>query len=278
MTGSRTKFYNQIYYNLCSTNVNNKIQWDQKYSGFHRHHIIPKHSGGTDDESNFTYLSVRHHIIAHFLLWKMNKDANDLRAMYMLGAKLSSSQRVKIGKWCYENKIGMFNPDYDDVRKEWICRGISTQIENKIGIHNPENFQKHASLGGKASIVSPNNPWSYWASKEGRLKRASLGGKSHIGKIWIHKDGIITRCKFEEFSKVIQDGWLYGMKDGGKEYVNDGKKTFRVPTEYVYSLTRRGWKIGKDQHYLPDRKRSKKDLSYQALLEYEYQGEHIPPK
>lgn len=171
--------YKTIYYNLCES----RKQVAEQYcpgSGLHKHHIIPKHSGGSDDENNFTYLTVREHIIAHFLLWKIHKNPNDLRSMKMLGANLSVSYRSKIGIYCRDNNIG-FHGASKEQKQEWRNRGLESQksisnsfyywstsegrqkraamggekgsksqIKNKIGIHNPENFKKNAILGGKA--------------------------------------------------------------------------------------------------------------------------------
>jgi len=36
----------------------------------HKHHIIPKHAGGTDDPSNLIYLTVEEHAEAHKKLWE----------------------------------------------------------------------------------------------------------------------------------------------------------------------------------------------------------------
>jgi hypothetical protein len=171
--------YRQIYYRLCESKKQSKEQ-HVPGSGLHKHHIIPKHSGGSDDEDNFTYLSVREHIIAHFLLWKIHGNPNDLRAMKMLGAELSVEYRRKIGEYCRDNSIGFFGAS-DEQRQEWRNRGVQTQksqdnsfyfwsteegrkkrasmggkegskvqIQNGIGIHNPDNFIRNATLGGKA--------------------------------------------------------------------------------------------------------------------------------
>jgi hypothetical protein len=71
-------FYSKIYYNICKKGKEAKNQY-KSFSDLHKHHIIPKHSGGNDDESNLTYLTIREHIIAHYLLWKIHKNTNDLR-------------------------------------------------------------------------------------------------------------------------------------------------------------------------------------------------------
>lgn len=173
--------YSKIYYNLCESKKQAKKD-HKPYSSIHEHHIIPKHSGGDDSEKNLTYLTVREHIIAHFLLWKIYKNPNDLRAMKMLGAKLSPEKRKIVGEWCRDNKIG-FHGSTSEEKRKWAEKGLQTQknsnskntfyfwsteegrkkraamggkegassqIKNKVGIHNPENFKKHAVLGGKS--------------------------------------------------------------------------------------------------------------------------------
>jgi hypothetical protein len=205
--------YSDIYYNLCQSRSQLKESW-LPGSNLHRHHIIPKHSNGTDDDSNFTYLTVREHIIAHFLLWKINKNPNDLRSMKMLGANLTYEQRRFVGLWCKENKIGWFDPK---VQKVAIKNAMKTQKE----MNSEDTFyfwsthegrKKRSSLGGKASIVSPNNPWSYWASKDGRKQRASMGGQSHKGKKCMYKlgDKTFKRIKPEDIDKYLELGYVFG--------------------------------------------------------------------
>lgn len=173
--------YISIYYNLCNSRKQLKEHWIPG-SGLHRHHIIPVHSGGTDEEDNFTYLTIREHIISHFLLWKIHENPNDLRSMHMLGAQLTVNQRKIVGEWCRDNNIGIFSDDYKNNKDLQIRRvkksaetqkrlqigtfsesgrksiasaggkvGGKIQKSNKQGIHNPENFQKYASLGGRAT-------------------------------------------------------------------------------------------------------------------------------
>lgn len=212
-----------IYQHLCESRKSNKEFYKPK-SGLHRHHIIPEHSGGSNEESNLTYLTIREHIIAHYLLWKINKDPNDLRSMRMLGAKLTPKQRQITGKWCFENKIGCFSDKFSpEQKREWRLKGIHTQILNKVGIFDPNVLSYHASLGGKASIISPNNPWSYWASPEGRRERASMGAKAHTGKKAMYKSGDTTfiRVSPENIQQKIDAGYILGSPHKRKK-VTDG--------------------------------------------------------
>jgi hypothetical protein len=213
--------YSLIYYNLCQSKSQLKESW-QPGSNIHRHHIIPKHSGGIDDDSNYTYLTIREHIIAHFLLWKIHKNPNDLRSMKMLGANLTYEQRRIVGLWCKENKIGFHNPE---VRKEAQQKGLESQKQKNTEDtfyywSTKEGRKNRASLGGKASIVSPNNPWSYWASEEGQKKRASLGGQSHKGKRCMYKPGDKTfkRVRPEDIQSYLNEGYIFGSPHPTKNH------------------------------------------------------------
>lgn len=147
--------YTKIYNNICDNGKLNKQIYENKKSDLHKHHIIPTHSGGHDIEENYTYISVREHIICHFLLWKINKLPNDLRAMKMLGAKLTKEQRKIVGIWCKNNKIGYHA---DDVRK-------------RVGKQTYEKQKKEYENSGDKNFY-------YWSTDEGRNERASMGGKA----------------------------------------------------------------------------------------------------
>jgi hypothetical protein len=166
---------------------------------------------GTNEEDNIAYLTIKEHILAHFLLWKIHNNVNDLRAMKMLGGKLSREYRKKIGKFCFDNKIGMHGVD-TETKKLWKLKGIKTQMETKVGIFNPKNTKMYASIGGKASIKSKNNPWHFWTTKEGRLIRGSMGGKAHKGKKCMHIPGSNTfiRAKIEDVEKYKKEGYVLG--------------------------------------------------------------------
>lgn len=207
--------YSNIYNNLCKQKSQLKELWIPG-SNLHRHHIIPRHSGGSDDEDNFTYLTVREHIIAHYLLWKIHKTPNDLRSMNMLGAKLTYSQRSTVGKFCHENKIG-FHGASSEQRKQWALVGFNKQkdIVGSFGWWaSEEGRKKRASLGGTASVNSGNNKeWLYWMSPEGHKQRAIMGAKAtKEGRTIMHKPGIksFKRVKNEEVQAMMLQGYVIG--------------------------------------------------------------------
>jgi hypothetical protein len=201
--------FRQIYNNICAEKSKIKEEWISG-SNLHRHHIVPKHSGGSDEEDNFAYLTIREHIIAHYLLWKIYKNPNDLRAMHMLGAKLTSEQRRIVGIWCRDNNIGFHGASKEE-KRNWRKRGIETQVKNKIGIHDPKNFKKHASLGGKSGSRSQLNQGIAIFNKKKRSEYASLGGKSLTGFICVTNGKHRTRIKPDKLDEYLQNGYVKGF-------------------------------------------------------------------
>lgn len=205
--------YLKLYENLCQTRKENRNNYGP-FSGLHCHHIKPKHSGGTNEEENLTYLTPREHKIAHFLLWKIYKNPNDLRSMKMLGVELSTAYRRIVGGWCRDNKIGFHSDKYTkDERLEWARRGLDAQKnstdKNTFYYWSTEEGRKHrASLGGKASWIAnkDNSTGIHALSKEEKSKIASLGGKA-CGKIPMWTNGIINKRSYE----CPGEGFFKGM-------------------------------------------------------------------
>lgn len=171
--------YFTIYQNLCQAGKLRISEWAPG-SNLHRHHITPRHVGGEDGPENLTYLTIREHIIAHFLLWKIYRRPNDLRSMKLLGAKLTHLQRKIVGEWCRDNKIGIHSEHItEETRRKWRERGHKSQecIEGSyVWWSSPAGRIERARRGGKASILSGNNlEFQYWCSPEGQKQRAKLG-------------------------------------------------------------------------------------------------------
>ena len=185
--------YKEIYNNLCTIGKTRKNLY-KKGSNFHKHHIIPKHSNGDDINENYTFLTIREHIIAHYLLWKLNKNPYDLGSMHMLGAHISSHQRKIFGEWCRDNKIG-FHSFSLEMRKEIGYKSWKIAQQNKNEFFywsTQEGRLERARLGGKASFASGNNKeFLFWCSKEGSQMRAKMGGLSS-GKLCV-TNGVETK-------------------------------------------------------------------------------------
>lgn len=72
---------------------------------YHKHHIIPKHAGGTDDESNIAKLTVEEHAKAHKLLYEQYGRWQDKLAYQGLLGIISKQEIIRI-KCSEAGKLG----------------------------------------------------------------------------------------------------------------------------------------------------------------------------
>ena len=62
----------------------------------HKHHIIPKHMGGTDDPSNLIVLTIEEHAQAHLDLYNEHGYTQDLVAHRMLLGQINKAEAIKL--------------------------------------------------------------------------------------------------------------------------------------------------------------------------------------
>ena len=65
---------------------------------YHKHHIIPKHMGGSDDPSNIIVLTVEEHAEAHRKLYEEHGRWQDLCAYKVLANEINQEEAIKIAK------------------------------------------------------------------------------------------------------------------------------------------------------------------------------------
>jgi hypothetical protein len=161
----------------------------------HKHHIIPRHAGGTDDASNLVELSIQEHAEAHKELFQKYGRWQDELAYNMLSGLIGKEEMLetvslqngkRLGKWAVETGH--------------LAKVRSPSAGGKVGgkVTGPKNrdsgfWGKVQSLGGQSNVTS------------GRLQNISkLGGKVS-GKLPWWNNGVVNKrsatCPGEGFSK-----------------------------------------------------------------------------
>ena len=96
----------------------------------HKHHIVPKHAGGTDDISNIVEVTPIQHAELHFTLYLENGRWQDYCAAFLLAGLMEEPELLSI-----RNKANRSNqkstPEANQRRSEGVKRAI------REGRHRP---------------------------------------------------------------------------------------------------------------------------------------------
>jgi hypothetical protein len=121
--------------------------------GYHWHHIVPKHLGGSDDLDNLILLSLLDHAIAHFVRYKIEKNPKDAWAYNRLirtfneSSLIISTPPTNLGKrWSKEinakkgrfgNQNAMSRPEIKKKHYQAVLKTAKTGAYSNYGSKNP---------------------------------------------------------------------------------------------------------------------------------------------
>lgn len=157
---------------------------NNKKEALHKHHIIPKFLGGTDEATNLVEITRKEHAQLHLQRYKDCGHKEDLGAYYLLTGQTDKSMKVAQslgGK--VQGKINAENGHMVKIQKLSDCSAagkkgaLSNKILNKGSFYNKEEHRKAASKGGKVQgKVNAEN---------GHLQRISKLPRKYKPKKWI---------------------------------------------------------------------------------------------
>lgn len=162
-------------------------------SQVHKHHIIPRHMGGSDDPSNIVELTIEEHAEAHRKLYeKYGKIEDKLAWKGLLGmidkediiAKLCA--HAKNSKWYYNpdnpNERKMIHAG-EDVPDSWVPgRGTNTWSQSR----------DYTNVSDDHRVKTSNAMKKAW--KSGKFKNRPNGDASHMHKANIGSKRKIVEC------------------------------------------------------------------------------------
>jgi len=160
----------------------------------HKHHIIPKHAGGSNDPSNIEKLTVKKHAEAHKLLYEQHGCAEDRLAWLGLS--------------------GSMNKEFSQEKEEFIR--LKCSLGAKKQWSDPE-FRKKRSKEVSKQLKKE------WSTPEGRKKRLEISRK-----IWADKEFVKRRKK--EVSEQAKKQWA---DPKFKKQMTDKIREFSKNPEYI---------------------------------------------
>jgi hypothetical protein len=142
-----------------------RFDWDGHGTQFHRHHVVPKHMGGTNIPSNIAWVTLAEHAEAHRLLWEQHGKLEDKVAWLMLSGKTDEGEAAR----------------RELTRQRQTGRPLSAETKRKKSLQR--KGKPNGCLGTRRSIASRQKMRDaqkrIWADPDHR-RRMSDAHKGHI--------------------------------------------------------------------------------------------------
>lgn len=161
---------------------------------YHKHHIVPRHMGGSDDPSNLILLTVEEHAEAHRLLWEQNGREQDYYAWKGLLGLLSKKDIIN-GLTSFP---GEKNPFYGKKHTQESKKKMSEMKKGKY------KGDKNPMFGKKRPDLSERNRKGH--SLEARKKMS----EKRQGRIWVKKEDNQTLIYEKDLQQYLALGWIRG--------------------------------------------------------------------
>lgn len=195
----------------------------------HKHHIIPKHMGGSDDPSNLIELSIQEHADAHKLLWEEHGKIEDKIAWECLsGRTLTEEDRIVLSKSGYESfrsnkeKVEQWRHSIKQKRK---CQVITPEHANNISIGLTKAYEEGRRTYCKPSLDILQENYNNNKTKMDEGRKNSIKWRESVSS----EESKQKRRKSDPRStKIVVDGITYdSIRHAAKE------------TPYSYHLLRK---------------------------------------
>lgn len=226
--------YKKIYADLCLSRM--VLKRNKKDGFYENHHYLPKSLGGNDLPQNMVLLTPREHFIAHFLLYKIYKQAGMKKEMYKMSYAFNM---MSVYNKDQKRSTYKYNSHSYSVAKEAFRKAVGEN--NKRRIISEETRQKHRNripwCKGKKNIFSEETlkiigeksrnrkrPKGWTHSKETREK---ITKKNYVPVLRFSLDGEYLDCwdSIKEASETLNiDVTGISLACKGKQNTSGGFK------------------------------------------------------
>lgn len=198
-----------------------------------KHHIVPRHSGGTDGKENIIKLSLRDHILAHKIRYETYGNKYDLSAYHFMigqskeakkaicsqngaksrGRKLTDEHKLKLKEAFIGEKNHFYGKTHTEdakqkIREKAIGRAWKEESKNKLKetFKNNPNLTRPRQCEINGKIYNSASEAAKELSIEKSLLNYRLNSKNYSEYIWI---GEQRKTRSANAIKVEINGIIY---------------------------------------------------------------------
>jgi hypothetical protein len=151
----------------------------------HKHHIIPKHAGGTDDPSNLVELTVEEHAEAHRKLFEQYGMWQDKIAWKTLSGQIGLDEAIQEARGAANRGRKRTPEQVERIRKAAILRNQKWKDSGRIDEINAKRSASH-----KGKVKTPEHMANWKEARKGHVV-------SQETRVKIRKSLAETRAKAE---------------------------------------------------------------------------------
>jgi hypothetical protein len=175
----------------------------------HKHHIVPRYKGGTDEPQNLVELTVTQHAMYHFCNYQLWGNAEDYVAWKGLSGMIETSE------FLVEMQT-LFSKKGNDILREKLKNDL--EFKDKRNKNWSESWNKNRERNIEKNNHSLSKAREYAKFPEVREKRKKKfqeighqqGSKnSQYGTMWIHNTELKQNKKIKK-NDDIPEGWVKG--------------------------------------------------------------------
>lgn len=150
----------------------------------HKHHVVPRHAGGTDDPSNLIELTIEEHAEAHRVLYEQYGRWQDRIAWQTLSGQISSYEAAQQAR----REANLSNKHFEGKTHTEEVRKRISEFQKKAKIGNANRKGTSTSEQGKKNISDAlrgnyNNKGGYTQSEEFKEKcKQRMTGENNPAK------------------------------------------------------------------------------------------------
>jgi|TARA_B110000285_G_C14705140_1_gene415215 hypothetical protein len=135
----------------------------------HKHHIVPRHAGGTDDSSNIVELTVKEHAQAHKELYDKHGHEYDQIAYRMLSGQIPVAEATRQAQ------------SFANLKKNKTALQLQRSRENFVKASQSNIGRKHNAEWVKKQSESNKKYWSKVKDRPWQKKTFIIEGKIYLG-------------------------------------------------------------------------------------------------
>ena len=221
----------------------------------HKHHIIPKHAGGTDDPTNIIELTVEDHADAHKKLYEKYNRWQDYLAWQGLSGRMGKEDIIR-AKTSAAHKGKKLTPEHVEILRE--------KGKNLIGDKNPMfgrtfNMTEQAKEKISKSMMGKNKgniPWNKGKTdvfdESSKTKMSEKAISRHKSGLYDYEKLRLSRIGFKQpdsqkqaVSKALSKNWQITSPSGDITIINNLNKFCKDNNLDQGNLSRgsyKGWK------------------------------------